>query len=68
MTAGAVGATASGASTDQSRARCPEIMELPGDSAGVDVISQIVITPDGTSYCHNYVRFLSDLYVVEGIK
>jgi hypothetical protein len=41
---------------------------LPADPAGVDVISQIVITPDGASYCHSYIRFLSDLYVVEGIK
>ena len=40
----------------------------PADPAGVDSIIRIVITPDGTSYCHDYVRFLSELFIVEGLK
>jgi Tol biopolymer transport system component len=40
----------------------------PGDPAGVDTIHRILITPDGKSYCHDYIRFLSELFVVEGLK
>jgi Tol biopolymer transport system component len=40
----------------------------PADAAGVDSISGINITPDATSYVYSYVRTLSDLYVVEGLK
>ena len=40
----------------------------PADPVGVDVIHRILITPDGQSYCHDYVRFLSELFVVEGLK
>jgi dipeptidyl aminopeptidase/acylaminoacyl peptidase len=41
---------------------------VPADSAGVDSISGIQITPDAKSYVYSYVRTLSDLYVVEGLK
>ena len=41
---------------------------FPADATGVDMILRIVITPDGAWYCHDYVRFLSDLYVVEGMS
>lgn len=40
----------------------------PADPAGIDAVFRIVITPDGTSYCHDYVRILSELFVVEGLK
>jgi Tol biopolymer transport system component len=40
----------------------------PADPAGVDAVFRIVVTPDGKSYCHDYVRFLSELFVVEGLK
>ena len=40
----------------------------PADPAGVDTIHRILITPDGTSYCHDYIRFLSELFIVEGLK
>jgi len=40
----------------------------PADPSGVDVIPRILITPDGKSYCHDYVRFLTELFVVEGLK
>jgi eukaryotic-like serine/threonine-protein kinase len=41
---------------------------VPADSAGVDSISGVEITPDAKSYVYSYVRTLSDLYVVEGVK
>ena len=40
----------------------------PADPVGVDSIIRILITPDGRSYCHDYVRFLSNLFIVEGLK
>jgi Tol biopolymer transport system component len=40
----------------------------PADPSGVDSILRILITPDGKSYCHDYVRFLSELSIVEGLK
>ena len=40
----------------------------PADPVGVDSIIRIVITPDGKAYCHDYVRFLSELFIVEGLK
>jgi eukaryotic-like serine/threonine-protein kinase len=40
----------------------------PADPAGVDSVLRILITPDGKSYCHDYVRILSELSIVEGVK
>ena len=40
----------------------------PADPVGVDSIIRILITPDGKAYCHDYVRFLSQLFIVEGLK
>ena len=40
----------------------------PGDPAGIDSIIRIVITPDGQSYCHDYIRILSELFIVEGLQ
>ena len=40
----------------------------PADPVGVDSIIRILVTPDGKAYCHDYVRFLSELFVVEGLK
>ncbi len=40
----------------------------PADPAGIDSILRIVITPDGQSYCHDYVRMLSELFIVEGLQ
>jgi serine/threonine protein kinase/Tol biopolymer transport system component len=40
----------------------------PADPAGVDSVLRILITPDGRSYCHDYVRILSELSIVEGLK
>ena len=41
---------------------------MPLDSAGVQNIGPIRITPDGKSYVYGFQRRLSDLYVVEGLK
>jgi hypothetical protein len=38
------------------------------DPVGIDTVIRILITPDGKSYCHDYVRVLSELFVVEGLK
>ena len=38
------------------------------DPVGLDTIFRILITPDGRTYCHDHVRFLSELLVVEGLK
>jgi len=40
----------------------------PADPAGVDSVIRILITPDGSADCHDYVRFLSQLFIVEGLK
>jgi eukaryotic-like serine/threonine-protein kinase len=41
---------------------------MPSDAAGVMSVGPILITPDGKSYVYEYLRTLSDLYLVEGIK
>lgn len=40
----------------------------PADPVGVDSIIRILVTPDGTAYCHDYIRMLSELFIVEGLK
>ncbi len=40
----------------------------PADAAGIDTIRGITITPDAKAYIYGYIRTLSDLYVVEGLK
>jgi hypothetical protein len=40
----------------------------PADPTGVDSIIRILVTPDARSYCHDYVRFQSELFIVEGLK
>lgn len=41
---------------------------VPADTAGVDAIGGIQITPDEKSYVYSYTRTLADLYVVDGLK
>jgi Tol biopolymer transport system component/predicted Ser/Thr protein kinase len=41
---------------------------VPADSAGIDTIRGITITPDARAYIYGYIRTLSDLYVVDGLK
>jgi hypothetical protein len=40
---------------------------MPGDAAGVANLSPLP-TPDGSAYIYSYVRTLSDLFLVEGVK
>ena len=35
---------------------------VPADSAGIDTIRGITITPDAKAYVYGYIRTLSDLY------
>jgi serine/threonine protein kinase len=41
---------------------------IPSDPAGVTSISNVVTSPDGKNYAYGYIRELSTLYVVEGLK
>ncbi|MEO8432131.1 MAG: protein kinase [Acidobacteriota bacterium] len=41
---------------------------LPVDPAGVERISNVLVTPNAKSYAYCYARLLSDLFVVEGLK
>jgi len=40
----------------------------PVDAAGISTIGGLIITPDAKSYIYSYIRSLSDLYLVEGLK
>jgi Tol biopolymer transport system component/predicted Ser/Thr protein kinase len=41
---------------------------IPADPAGIERISNVVVTPDGKGYAYCYTRLLSDLFVVEGLR
>ena len=41
---------------------------VPADSAGIDTIRGVELSADGKSYVYGYIRTLSDLYLVEGVK
>jgi hypothetical protein len=41
---------------------------LPADPAGVERISNVLLTPDAKGYAYCYARLLSDLFVVEGLR
>src|SRR5437899_726884 len=38
------------------------------DAAGIDTIRGITISADAKAYVYGYIRSLSDLYLVEGLK
>jgi Tol biopolymer transport system component len=40
----------------------------PADSAGIDTIGRVLLSADTKNYVYSYVRTLSDLYTVEGLK
>lgn len=40
----------------------------PADPVGIETVVRILVTPDGKAYCHDYVRLLSELFIVEGLK
>ena len=41
---------------------------LPADPAGVERISNVLVTADGKGYAYCYARLLSDLFIVEGLE
>ncbi len=41
---------------------------LPTDPAGVERISNVLLTPHAKGYAYCYARLLSDLFVVEGLR
>ena len=41
---------------------------MPANPAGLSGIREIVMAPDGRGLAYNYVRKLSDLYLIEGLK
>ena len=41
---------------------------FPADPVGVDLVARILVTPDGGSYCYDYVRLLSQLFILEGFQ
>jgi hypothetical protein len=49
-------------------ARTPWQDVLPSDPTGVVRIFPVIVTPDGRSYAYTYGRFLSTLYVVNGLR
>jgi eukaryotic-like serine/threonine-protein kinase len=49
-------------------ARTPWKTIKPSDTVGLEGINQVLITPDGTTYCYGYLRSLSDLFIIEGVK
>jgi Tol biopolymer transport system component len=40
----------------------------PAERAGIYIVGLLSVTPDGRWYAYSYVRDLSDLYMVEGLK
>ena len=41
---------------------------MPADPAGIERISNLLVTPDAKGYAYCYARLLSDLFVVEGLN
>jgi Tol biopolymer transport system component/predicted Ser/Thr protein kinase len=41
---------------------------VPADAAGIDTVGGIMMTLDAKAYVYSYVRTLSDLYLVQGLK
>ncbi len=40
----------------------------PSDPTGVDSIRNLLLSRDTKTYAYGYIRLLSDLYLVEGLK
>jgi Tol biopolymer transport system component len=41
---------------------------MPADAAGLNTITRVIITPDGGTYAYTYLRVLSFLQLVDGMK
>ena len=48
--------------------RSPFKQLLPSDPAGIDHLAPILMSRDGKKFVYGYGRFLSDIYLVEGLK
>ena len=48
--------------------RTPQKQLLPSDPAGIDHLAPILMSRDGKKFVYGYGRFLSDIYLVEGLK
>jgi len=48
--------------------RDPLLEFMPADPSGISGIQEIHMSRDNRSYTYNYVRRLSDLYLIEGLK
>ena len=48
--------------------RTPVTTLAPGDMDGVITLGGVSFTPDGDHYVYGYPRFLSELFVVDGLK
>jgi len=48
--------------------RTPWKSLVPSDPAGIDHLAPILMSRDGKNYVYGYGRFLSDIYLVEGLK
>jgi hypothetical protein len=40
----------------------------PAGSADIDTIGRVMLSTDNKAYVYSYVRTLSDLYLVQGLK
>ena len=40
----------------------------PADPVGLEAVNEVFVNPAGTAYCYGYLRTLSDLYVINGLK
>jgi eukaryotic-like serine/threonine-protein kinase len=52
----------------ESGRREPWMSLSPADRTGLDSTSSLRLTPDGKSYAYSYERFISELYLVTGLK
>jgi hypothetical protein len=41
---------------------------IPADPAGLLRIGPIQLTPDAKTYVYSYARYLSELYIIDGLK
>jgi len=48
--------------------RTPYKQLLPSDAAGIDHLAPVFMSRDGKKFAFGYARFLSDIYLVEGLK
>jgi hypothetical protein len=41
---------------------------MPPDPAGIVQVSPVAVTPDGEAYVYGFIRRLSTLFIVDGMK